>query len=134
MPHPAIHEFGKALIRHVRDEAIRACDQDLLPTARSRQALRWRESAAGTGRPAPEMLVADCVDRALAQLMFAVDLGTIRILVPDGNGGQIDLTEEGLGELCGWYMGVDGWRGWHSKERLFDDVADLAANPTKPIG
>jgi len=41
-------------------------------------------------------------------------------------GREVDLTEEGLGELSGWYMGSGGWRAMFSKERYEDDFADMS--------
>jgi hypothetical protein len=38
----------------------------------------------------------------------------------------VELTEDGLGELAGWYMGSGGWRAMFSRERFVDDFADLA--------
>jgi hypothetical protein len=41
------------------------------------------------------------------------------------SGREVDLTEEGKGELAGWYEGSGGWRAMFAEERYVDDYADL---------
>jgi hypothetical protein len=36
----------------------------------------------------------------------------------------VHLTEEGFGELSGWYMGSGGWLGMFAEERFADNLAD----------
>jgi hypothetical protein len=131
MPHPAIHEFGKALVRHVRDEAIKGCDMHFRPDVRFAAAKRWQAAVPAAQRPAVDMIISDCVDQAVASLLIAIDQGLLHVKVVASDGKEIDLTTEGNGELCGWYMGTDGWRHMFSTERFVDDCADLSANPPR---
>lgn len=120
MPNTEIEEFARLLIQEVRDVAIRACEARLNPETRSAVALRWK-------RPGTTVydVLPDCIDEALAQLLIAIDQGAIRLRFIANDGRAIDLTDEGLGELAGWYMGSDGWRAKYSNERYVDDFADL---------
>ncbi len=43
MSQDAIHEFGRLVVKHVRDEAIRDLDLHLGSKLRTPMALRWRE-------------------------------------------------------------------------------------------
>ena len=63
MPSDEIEEFGKLLVRQVRDRAIEECDMLLSPKGNSPCAKRWREL--GYERPLEELVKAvimDCVD------------------------------------------------------------------------
>ena len=126
MPIPEIEEFGKLLVQQVRDAAIQNCDRQLQPDAKSPVAKRWRDILAGGKPGVAEALIADCVDKALSSLLRAIDQEVLRISFTTSNGKTVDLSEEGLGELCGWYGG--GSRGWltkYAKERFVDDCANL---------
>ena len=81
---------------------------------------------AGGAAPLSAM-IPDCVDETVFALLQAIDQGLLRITFTGANGEKIDLTEEGLGELSGWYMGSGGWRKMYSKERFNDDCSDLAS-------
>jgi hypothetical protein len=72
-----------------------------------------------------QMLIPDCVDEAIFSLLTAIDDGSISVAFRTSGGALIDLTESGRGELAGWYVGSDGWRGAYSKERFNDDAADV---------
>jgi hypothetical protein len=124
MPVPPIEEFGKLLVQQVRDQAIRACDQEVSATSRSPVAVRWREAMGD--RVDPEVLrtvIPDCVDETVFWLLQAIDQGVLRLSYTDAAGNQVDLAEAGLGELAGWYSG--SWRFTHSEERSVDDFGDL---------
>ena len=58
-------------------------------------------------------------------LLHAIDQGVLRLKFVSSTGREVDLTEEGKGELSGWYMGSGGWRAMFSEERYVDDFADL---------
>jgi hypothetical protein len=60
-------------------------------------------------------------------LLQAIDQGLLRLSFTSANGEIVDLAEEGLGELSGWYMGSGGWRASYSHERFVDDFSDLAS-------
>jgi hypothetical protein len=39
---------------------------------------------------------------------------------------MVDLTNDGMGELCGWYSGSsNGWIAKYSQQRFVDDFGDL---------
>ena len=121
---PEIEEFAEALVHHVRDAAVRNCDGLLAPNAGSPVAKRWRQAGGQGGFPA--VIIPDAVDETVFSLLHAIDQGLLRMKFVAGNGREIDLTEEGLGELAGWYMGSGGWRARYSEQRFVDDFADLA--------
>jgi len=72
-------------------------------------------------------VVPDVVDEAVFSLLRAIDEGALRLKFMSSSGREVDLTEEGLGELAGWYMGSGGWRAMFSEERYVDDCANLKA-------
>jgi hypothetical protein len=124
MPSPRIETFAKALVRHVRDQAVRNCDVILSPQASAPIARRWRQLDASPS--ALEVVIPDVVDAALFCLLHAIDDGSLHLKFVDDDGHEIDLTKDGLGELAGWYtMGRGGWLASHSEERYFDDVSDV---------
>jgi hypothetical protein len=124
MLRPEIEEFGRLLVQHVRDAAIQDGDRRLAEDAPSPIARRWREVLKGAKPGIAETLIADCVDDALSCLLRAVDQEVLRISFRASNGKIVDLSEEGLGELCGWYNGSKkGWRTMYAKERFVDDSA-----------
>ena len=126
MPKPEIEEFAKTLIREVRDRSIADCDMLLRPEGNSPPAKRWRKKLnSGSSRDLAVTMIPDCVDHTLANLLDAIDSGALRISFVASNGNVIDLTNEGLGELTGWYMGSDGWTGQYSQQRFVDDCEDL---------
>ena len=125
MPIPEIEEFAKLLVQQVRDEAIRNCDTQLRADANSPVAKRWR-SALNSGVPGiREVMIADCVDKAVSSLLRAIDQGDLLISFTASNGKTVNLSEGGLGELCGWYNGSGGWRAMYSEERFVDDYSNL---------
>jgi hypothetical protein len=125
MPIPEIEEFAKLLVQHVRDVAIQNCDRQLRPDAKSPVAKRWRRVLAGAKPEIPEVMISDCTDKTVSCLLTAIDQGVLRISFTGSSGRTIDLSEDGLGELCGWYNGSGGWRAMYSKERFADDCSNL---------
>lgn len=124
MPSPEIEEFARTLVRNVRDAAVRNCDGLLQPQANSPVAQRWRSLGASASDLG--VIVPDTVDETIFSLLQAIDQGLLRLKFVTSTGREIDLTDEGLGELSGWYMGSGGWRGMFSEERYVDDFADMA--------
>jgi hypothetical protein len=125
MPSPEIEEFARTLVRQVRDAAVRNCDGLLQPQANSPVARRWRSLSASASDAG--VIVPDAVDETVFSLLQAIDQGAFRLKFVSGTGREIDLTDEGLGELSGWYMGSGGWRAMFSEERYVDDFADMGA-------
>lgn len=124
MPKPEIEQFAKVLVREVRDTAIRSSDVCLRPDVTHAIAKRWRASArAGRLESIATVLIPDVVDQTIFQLLRAIDDGTLKLSFTDSQGRTVDLSEEGLGELAGWYSGE--WRETHSKERAPDNFPDL---------
>ena len=72
-----------------------------------------------------KMMISDCIDEVLFYLLQSIDQGLLNVSFNAANGKQINLPEEGLGELSGWYMGSCGWRPQYSEERFSDDFSDL---------
>ncbi|WP_437576988.1 hypothetical protein [Sorangium sp. So ce887] len=123
MSNPEIEEFAKTLVRQVRDSAVRNCDSMLRPDTRSPVAKRWAEARKhGTS---PDVVIPDAIDETIFCLLQAIDQGILRVKFVTSSGKEVDLTQEGLGELSGWYMGSGGWRAMYSQERFVDDFADL---------
>jgi hypothetical protein len=124
MPSRDIEEFASKLINAVRDGSIQSCDLNLRPDAGTVTAKRWRDAGA-TGPAGPaQVVVPDSVDEALFFLMNAIDQGILRLQYVTDDGRTVDLTDKGLGELAGWYIGPDGWRRRYSKERFFEFVEE----------
>jgi hypothetical protein len=123
MLNPEIEEFARILVHQIRDAAVRNCDSLLRPDARSPVAMRWRDAdRRGT---LPQAMIPDAIDETVFCLLQAIDQGILRVKFVTNTGKEVDLTQEGLGELSGWYMGSGGWRAMYSQERLVDDFADL---------
>ena len=125
MPSTEIEEFAELLVRKVRDVAIASCDSAMRPDAAFPVAKRWKAAIEGGDLVAlAREVIPDAVDRAVCELLGAIDEGGVKLSFTASNGKSTDLTEEGLGELVGWYMGT--WRQQYSKARFVDDFADLA--------
>ena len=123
MPTPEIEEFAKLLVQHVRDEAIASCDRLLSPIAKAPIARRWQQAG---DDDAITVVIPDAIDEAVGALLRAIDNGELRLKFVAKSGKEIDLTEDGLGELVGWYIGSGGWRAMFSDQRFVDDFSDLA--------
>jgi hypothetical protein len=121
-----IEEFGKKLVEWVRDTSIRSNDSALSSAARHAVAKRWAKAA----RDEPpegfaRVLIPDIVDDTIFYLLQAIDQGEIRLRYTASNGTVVDLTEDGRGELSGWFVGSESWREKYSNARFVDDCADL---------
>jgi hypothetical protein len=123
MPTPVIEEFARTLVQQVRDAAIRSCDALTQPQAGSPVARRWKSLDATSSDL--RVVIPDAVDEAVFAVLQAIDQGLLRLKYVSTGGREVDLTEEGQGELSGWYMGSGGWRAMFSAERFVDDFADL---------
>ena len=127
MPTSGAEEFGRTLVRKVRDAAIRSCDRQLDPNSRAPVAKRWTEALATmTPQELAQTVVADSVDEVIFHLLQTIDQGVLRLSYTTEEGEVIDLAQAGLGELSGWYMGSGGWRAQFSEQRFVDDFSDLA--------
>ena len=125
MPKPEIEEFAELLITEVRDRSIASCDMLLQPGSSSPPARRWQNKlSSGSAKDLAITMIPDCVDDALFHLLHAIDSGVLHVSFVAGSGNVVDLTDEGIGELAGWYMGA-GWRSKYSQQRLVDDYEDL---------
>jgi len=98
---------------------------NLRPDGRSPVAKRWKDAKAEGNQEICSVMIPDCVDQAVSSLLLAIDEGLLRISFTALNGKTVDLSKQGLGELCGWYNGSGGWRALYSKERFVDDFSDL---------
>jgi hypothetical protein len=121
----AIDEFGRFLVQSVRDAAIQSCDRRLQPNADSLISRRWRDASTNSPADFVRVLIPDIVDDALFYLLQAIDQGVLRISFRAVDGTEVDLVEDGLGELSGSYAGNPGWRNMYSGERFPDDFSDL---------
>jgi hypothetical protein len=83
-------------------------------------------------------LIPDCVDETIFCLLQAIDQGSFPLSFTGSSGLPINLTQEGHGELAGWYLASGGWRGLYSNERYLDDFADLCnlsgSSPAATVG
>ena len=115
---PQIERFASDLIEYVRDPAIDTLWTRISPSADGPSARRWRE--AGASRESEAMLrtvIPDVVDSTLFRLLDAIDNGRLRLIaVQDGE--PIDLTEAGMAEMAGEYIGGE-WRRRYSKQPVF---------------
>ncbi len=128
MPQTELEELGRVLVEWARDDAIRNSDRHLQGGGTDPITKRW-QAAISTGNPEEALKVAipDIVDTAIASLLRGIDQEVLRLTFTASNGNAVDLPREGLGELCGWFMGE--WRFKYSKERVVDDFADLRTPP-----
>jgi hypothetical protein len=126
MPSQEIEEFARLLIQHVRDSAIRGCDMNLRPENQGPIATRWKEASAQESLKEPaRTIIPDCVNATISKLLLAIDQGLLRVSFTSSTGKTIDLMDDGMGELTGWYLGKGGWCEKYSKERYVDDFSDL---------
>jgi hypothetical protein len=120
-----IEEFAKLLLQQVRDAAVQSCDRRLRGGDQNPILKRWRESAQdGDLESIAGVLIPDIVDDAMFYLLRAVDQGILPLCYSASNGKHVDLSEEGLGELGGWFMGSPGWRAMFATERFNDYLSD----------
>jgi len=127
---PELADFAAALVREVRDRAIQACDFTLQHT--SPKGRRWQEAASLGTEELAKLLVPECIDEAIFQLLHSIDDGRFQLTFTSRDGTRFDLAEEGLGELAGWYVGE--WRAKYSRERFVDYLAGLAEDLAKKVG
>lgn len=120
----AIEIFAKEIVKNVRDRAISNCDVQLYTeNLNSPIAARWNEvKKKDEPNLFAEMVISDVVDSVIFCLFNALDEGTFRLYIKDKNDKLIDLTNEGFGELGGWYMGE--WRSKFTKQRCFNDLLE----------
>ena len=126
----AIEKFGEQIVHHVRDSAMPQCDA--VPTLdRTGVGMdRLRAAAAAAGGQVPvEIIIPECVDITLYEVLYAMDDPDLLHLFYTMKSGEIvDWSVVGGGEPVGWYIGTDGWRNWYSKERFIDDFADIPSD------
>ncbi len=123
MSSSGVSRFAKVLVETVRDAAINGLDVNLRPDARSETARRWRAAGVSAGSHS-SVLIPDSVDAAIYFLLKAIDDGALRLKLVEDNGNEVDLNEEGMGELAGWYVGPEGWREQYSTERIVDSESE----------
>ena len=93
---PEIEEFGKALVRMVRDESIQSNDRGLLANAKGPAATRWREAARDRSSEAfARAIIPDIVDETIFYLLHAIDTGELQLSYKASNGVVVDLTTDG---------------------------------------
>ena len=132
MDNQEIEEFGKQVVAFVRDLAIDNSDSCLEQNGRTAQ--RWKAAKSLSPDQFARIIIPDIVDETLYWLMRAIDEGLLTLSYTASSGKTVNLTEEGLSELAGWYLGRDGWIGTYSKERFVDYGSTPefdSENPTK---
>jgi hypothetical protein len=121
MPSPELEEFGKLLVKHVRDRAIQSCDTRRHPDAKSVSALRWMETIKrGDIASILDMVIPDIVDDTIFFLLNSVDQNLLPLWFKASNGTTINL-DDGNGELAGWYLTDEGWCAKYTHERFVED-------------
>jgi hypothetical protein len=119
---PALEEFANVLIEHVRDRAIQNADMLLRGEAQGPTARRWQSAGVQDAKGfVSEIAIPDVVDDTIFFILNAIDQESLHLVFVQRNGQKFDLTEDGLGELGGWFMGE--WRS-RSKERFANDFAN----------
>ncbi len=109
--------FGRLLVELVRDKAIRNCRARIQSGTKSAIGKAWANAISSRNPESiTDTVVIDCVDDAVFFLLNAIDDGTLPISLREADGNSANLTEEGHGELAGWYMGSDNWRERYSTE------------------
>jgi len=121
-----IEEFAKILVREVRDAAIRSADINSHPDSPNPTAKRWQKAAEGCNlQDIASVIIPDVVDNTLFYLLNAIDYNLLKLSFTSSDRSIVNLSEDGLGELGGWYMGSPGWLADYAKERFVDDFPDL---------
>ena len=125
-----IENFGKHLVHHARDSVMWQCWQIPKLDRRGAGMERRRAAAAAAGGQVPvEIIIPECVDTTLCQVLYAMDDPDLLHLLYTTNADEVlDWSVIGGGEPIGWYAGTDGWRNWYSKERFIDDFADVPSD------
>jgi hypothetical protein len=119
MPESHVELFAQLLCELVRDQAIRNCSARLNPNTRSPIGKQWHVAIQGADpKQISDVIIPDCVDEAIFCLLNAIDDAGVRLKFVGAEGAEIDLTDDGLGEMAGWYAGDDSWREKFSKERV----------------
>ena len=119
MPSVEIQEFAKILIENVRDDSIECCDGAFLEEHDVTKCLQ--EAAQKSPEELAKALIPSVVDYTIFYLLNAIDNSILKVSFTASNGKTVDLTEEGLAELAGWYAGAGGWCEQFSKQRIVDD-------------
>ncbi|HEX6683486.1 MAG TPA: hypothetical protein VF062_11850 [Candidatus Limnocylindrales bacterium] len=118
-------EFARILVQAVRDEAVRNCDNYLLPGDHTPVGRRWAHPTDGACKEAIRRAIPDIVDETLFYLINrGIDQGMLQLTFHASSGRTLDLTEAGDGELGGWFM--TAWRQEYSQERFSDDFGASA--------
>jgi hypothetical protein len=121
MSEQSINFFAEALVRLVRDRAIRNCSARLNPDTRSPIGQLWLQVLEERDpNRIGEVIIPDCIDEVIFCLLNAIDDGALKLTFQAPNGQNVNLPVEGLGELAGWYMGAENWREQFSEERIND--------------
>ncbi len=121
-----IIEFAEKYIRFIRDETISECLSQLRNNT-SPCSKRWKKSLqTGDINDIGQELIPDIVDNALAGVLDAIDNGRIKLKYISDSNVEVDLCQEGLCEMTGYYMSSNnGWRQNFSNQRINDDFSDL---------
>ena len=127
MPSAEIEEFARILVEEVRDRSVFSCDSQSQPESNSPVAKRWRQHLTSEESLAlARSMIPDCIDDVIFHLLNAIDSGALHLSFRASNGKAVDLTDEGAGELAGWYMmSKEGWRAKYTEQRFSDDLEDL---------
>lgn len=117
-----LNELGAKIVQHVRDRSMQKLDAAFSSRARHAIARRFRAAAKGSVDELVSTVVMECVDGVIAELFHAIDSGALNLRYVADDDQVFSLTEDGQGELAGWYIGQDGWRTKFSKTRFIDDI------------
>lgn len=121
-----LERFASDLMKFVRDRAIDNCDLLVSGRAKGPDGERWMTLANDSeARAAVQELLPDIVDATIFEFLNAIDNDELPLLWRQTDGSVIDLSELGLGEMGGWFMGSPSWRSQFSERRYFDPLADL---------
>ena len=91
---------------------------------------RLRAAAAAAGGQVPaKIIIPECVDITLYEVLYAMDdPDLLHLLYTTNAGAVVDWSVIGGGEPVGWYIGTGEWRPMYSKERFSDDFADVPSD------
>lgn len=118
-----LDDFAARLVRLVRDAAIKSCDRSFASPS-SPVGKRWQGATARNDLA--HAMISDCVDETIFWLLQVIDQEELKLVYMSDQGENVDLCQDGQGELSGWYMGSGGWRSRYSAQRYQDDFGDLA--------
>ncbi len=118
---PSIEPFVKKLVALMRDATIQQLDQQLSSDNGSEGANNWRMASAEGKEAFYLRVIADAVDKAIYNLLLAIDQETMRLYWQQEDDRVIELAKMGGGVLAANFS-TGYWTKKYSKERHYHNT------------